>query len=282
MLPLREKGARKQGIYLYRPKLEDEVQQKNAPRPLANARATLNKINSAIPEASAVAVSDGLSGNTSFELKDAPVDKPATDITGRRTIKEMKKAASDIMAFFLEVRQENLSIGHQQECDFGKKDPQRAFELPHAFKHAKQNQKIERVPYNWDGKDSLATIKAQLKDGHRAGNICSEIDEKSPNTTGLDCSGFVAQIWGVGGFGTEHVDDLADNLSKLESMQWGDAFVLKKHHIRFYVKQDKSDEHGMRIHTLESTTACSGTCEVLYDVEHFHSYEMVRLKPKGK
>jgi hypothetical protein len=281
MLPLQKKGTRKQGIFLYRPEFKDEVEQKNAPRPLANARATLNKINSAIPEASAVAVSDDLPGDVSFELKDAKVDNPATDITGRRTIKQMKTAANEIMTFFWNAKQENLSIGHQENCAFGEKDPQRAFELPHAFKHAKQDEMIVRVPYNWDGKDDLATIGAQLKNGHRAGTICSEVDEKSSNTTGLDCSGFIALIWGVGSFGTEHVDGIANNISKLESMQWGDAFNLKSHHIRLYVGQDKSDEHGMRIHTLESTSACSGTCEVLYDVEHFHNYEMVRLKPKS-
>jgi hypothetical protein len=239
-------------------------------------------MNSAIAEAAVVAVPDNLSSDVSFELKDMEVDKPAPNIAGVRSIKQMKKAANDIMTFIWEVRQENLSIGHQEECDFGKNDPHRAFELPHAFKHAKQNQKIQRVPYNWGGKEDLATVKAQLKDGHRAGNICSENkDEKTPNTTGMDCSGFVAQIWGIGDFGTDHIDHVANSLDALEHMQWGDAFNLKKHHIRLYVGQDKSDEHGMRIHTLESTSACSGTCEVLYDVEHFHDYEMVRLKPKS-
>jgi hypothetical protein len=281
MLPLQKKGARKQGIYLYRPKFEDEVEQKKAPKPLANAQATLNKINSAIPDASAVPVSDDLPGDTSFELKDQNMDNPAINIAGRRTVAQMKKAAHDIMTFSWDVRPENLSIGHQENCSFGKGDAERSFELPHAFKHAKENQRIQRVPYNWSGKDDLPTIRAQLKNGYRAGNICSEVEEKSPNTAGLDCSGFMSQIWGIGDFGTKHIDDVADNLEALEKMQWGDAFNLKEHHIRLYVGREKSDEHGMRIHTLESTSACSGTCEVSYDVEHFHNYEMVRLKPKA-
>jgi cell wall-associated NlpC family hydrolase len=280
LLPLKQKDSRDQGVYLYRPIFKDEVEQKDAARPLRNARETLEAMSAAAAEADLHSVAGPAPGKSSLEVKDAPVVPPLQDITGRRSFNEMKTVASKIMTFGWQVTRGNLALDKQRDCAFGDGEAAHAFELPHDIKRAKENDSRIGVPYNWDGKGDLATIKSELAQGLRAGNICSEIDVKSPNTTGLDCSGFVAQVWGVGPFATADADNITTSLPDIDSMRWGDALNLKQHHIRLFVGQDVTPEHGLRIHSLESTSACSGTCEINYDVEHFNGYELIRLKPR--
>jgi hypothetical protein len=278
LLPLIEKGARTQGVYLYRPELVDEIQQsRKATRvDLANGRKTLQAAVSAVSSSSVVQPDVG--GIALHETKDAPVDRNPQNIPGRRKVSAMKDVASQIMGFTWTIKKENLALDNQKDCLFGKNKKDHSFELPHELKHAVPGSTYTGVPYNWGGKENLNDIRYHLQAGFRAGNICSEVNEKIENTTGLDCSGFVSQVWGIDEFDTDHVAAITTPISDIKSMQWGDVFNLPEHHIRLYVGQEKNAEDGMRIRTLESTSACGGTCEISYTVDHLNGYSLHRLK----
>jgi hypothetical protein len=274
LLPIKNKG-----IVLFKPVLVAEVSQHKSPNPLAAAAQTNSAAISALQSASESEIPGLTTSANSAEQKDAPISGEA--IPGRKKYADMKETAKNFMNFKWRVsRSENLAIGHQADCNFKRIDPLHSFELPHALKNAELGDDLTGVPYNWDGKGDLDSIRDELARGYRAGNICSEYRNKSPNTTGIDCSGFVAQVWGVSSFGTGNAKSIAKPLTKLERMRWGDVFVRVGHHIRLYVEQEVTPEFGMRIHTLESQGACNGTCERSYHVEHFHGYELMRLSSR--
>ncbi|UPJ41218.1 hypothetical protein IVB40_28655 [Bradyrhizobium sp. 40] len=276
VLPLAAKGSRSKGVYVYRPVLAAETTQHRTRAPLAAGQQTIN----AIRAVSDRALISAPLGDTANGEPPGLLDAPAKFEAGGRSVRpvaEMKDAASKIMNFPWSVKAGNLVAGQQVNCTFGAKDEAHAFELPHHLKRAKVGEQMTGVPYNWDGKSDLGKIKTELENGFAAGNICSEIEDKTPHTTGLDCSGFIAQVWGVGAFGTSNAYKITRPLKTLEALQWGDALNLPSHHIRLFVRQDVGSEHGLRLQTLESQGACGGTCERRYHAEHFHGFELVRL-----
>lgn len=279
LLPLRaDADASKSGIYLFRPNFVTDLGQSNPAKPMASAAKTQKLLaDSQKPFQINPIPSDD--NSSPVETKDAGAMEPS-EIAGRRTKAKMKAMAQRILGFKWTASNTNLATGAQSECWFGKHDAAHAFELPHGLKRAKPGDLIVGVPYNWGGKASLETIASELGNGFRAGNICSEADDQSPKTTGLDCSGFIGQVWGVQEFGTSGVHAISDPLPQLSSLRWGDVFNYAGHHIRLYVGDDVSKEFGMRIRTFESTSACGGACDHIYDIEHFHGYEIRRLRAK--
>ena len=248
--------------------------------PLAAAAQTLRELQLSAAQAVFQAVPNDAPAGLVVVDRDIPGESGVADALARRTLPEMQRAAADIMGTSWMASTDNLAAGHQLDCDFDRSDANHAFELPHQLKVAAAGTEIKGIPYNWGGKGSIEQFRSEIEQGYRAGNICSQVGRKLPRTTGLDCSGFVAQVWGVPEFGTARAHRYSVPIASLDDLQWGDAFNKAGSHIRLFVGTEMTPDEGMRINTIEFTSACGGTCAFSYHVEHFQGYEIRRLTPQ--
>ena len=277
LLPLKGEDGKAIGVVIDRPKFVPEDAQ--VARSPLGAEAIFLSLKASESGAAAHTLANDAPGSPVVEDHDAPHDAPPGGPPSQRTIAEMQRAAAEIMSMTWTVSNDNLAVGRQLECDFAQHDESKAFELPHQLKGISAGTVVAGVPYNWGGKGDLAQIRRELEEGFLAGNICSQIDHAVPHTTGLDCSGFVAQVWGVNGFGTVQTHLYSVPLASLEDLRWGDAFNRIGKHIRLFVSVDATPDEGTRFNTIESASACGGTCAVSYHMENFNGYEIRRFSP---
>ncbi|MBR1236875.1 hypothetical protein [Bradyrhizobium sp. AUGA SZCCT0182] len=266
------------GLGLLEAKFTKETQQKKNRKPIAAGAATAaaaDLLAAAIPIVSLRSLAE-LSADSADE-KDTPGQEADSGRAVNTTIAAMKKEATKWLKFSWTPQASNLADGNFENCKSNINAP---FELPHQFKVAVVGTPIPYVPYNWGGKVSLNQIKHELERGYRAGNICSKADDASPNTTGIDCSGFVGQVWGVSSFGTSNAHRRSLSLPGINKMRWGDVFNRSGKHIRMYVGEDteRRDEEGLRFRSIESASMCGGVCERSHNIEQYNGYEIRRRK----
>lgn len=95
------------------------------------------------------------------------------------------------------------------------------------------NKSYTSVPYCWGGFDTVTSFKTAMNSGLSAGDInCT--GSKRAGTAGVDCSGFVSRLWGLGTKrSTWTLPNVAVKVSKT-SMKLGDAYIWPGSHCMFF------------------------------------------------
>jgi hypothetical protein len=94
------------------------------------------------------------------------------------------------------------------------------------------------IPYKWGGFDSVNSFKNGLKKGKKAGDkeIIGSYGSKA--AVGVDCSGFVSQVWGLQNKkSTRGLPSVSKQLYSLNQLQPGDI-LNKRGHVRLFSHRD--------------------------------------------
>jgi hypothetical protein len=135
------------------------------------------------------------------------------------------------------------------------------------------------VPYDWGGVDSLERFDEKIKTGYVAGNIGGTFwsTEVRRVTAGVDCSGFVSNVWQLGRHvGTGELPDVTRRVRSLNDMRTGDALLLPDHHVALYKQQEAPDGGSLAIRVTEASSRCGAVCDSLYEIDRFHDYALRR------
>jgi hypothetical protein len=137
------------------------------------------------------------------------------------------------------------------------------------------------VPYDWGGSDSLERFDQKIEQGYIAGNIGGTFwpDGTRRVTAGVDCSGFVANVWKLGRhIETSELAQVTERVGSLDRMRVGDALLLPDRHIALYRGQVKPDGASLAIRVTEAASRCGSVCDSTYEIDHFHGYALRRSK----
>lgn len=136
------------------------------------------------------------------------------------------------------------------------------------------------IPYRWGGyAKSLDVIKKHLEDGKLAGSDCTCRKENCvyPNSTGLDCSGFVSYAWQTGNYFTT---SSLPRTTVSTSIKWanlapGDIVNKAGSHVRLVESVSDDGPNGPYVTVIESAAnaSCGGVCR--------RSYLVSELKNQG-
>jgi hypothetical protein len=135
------------------------------------------------------------------------------------------------------------------------------------------------VPYDWGGGDSVKTFEKRLAEGYVAGNIGGTFwaNRRHRATTGVDCSGFVSNVWRLGRHvATAYLDGVSTPLLTLERLRVGDALLLAGHHVVLYREQVLVDGASLAIRVTEATSRCGAVCDSVYEIDFFHDFTLRR------
>ncbi len=95
------------------------------------------------------------------------------------------------------------------------------------------NRYYNAVPYCWGGFDTISSFNRAMSARHSAGDINCTGGKRS-GTAGVDCSGFVSRLWGLGAKrSTYTLRGVARAVSK-SSMRLGDAYIRPGSHCMFF------------------------------------------------
>jgi hypothetical protein len=138
---------------------------------------------------------------------------------------------------------------------------------------------LRGVSYNWGGADTVAGYDDKLARGYAAGNIGGTYwtAERDQLSAGVDCSGFVSNVWRIG----EHVDSakldqFSVPLARLSELRIGDALLLAGNHVVLYRRQVLQDGASLSIHVTEAASRCGSVCDSIYEIDRFHNYTLRR------
>jgi hypothetical protein len=137
------------------------------------------------------------------------------------------------------------------------------------------------VAYDWGGADSVVDYRQKLAVGVTAGNIGGKFwAAGSPRVTaGVDCSGFVSNVWGLGQHvSTSDLGNITYAVDELKAMRTGDAMLLRNHHVALFREQVLLDGASLSIHVTEATSRCGFVCDSIYDIDQFNNYSLVRFR----
>lgn len=95
------------------------------------------------------------------------------------------------------------------------------------------------LPYDWGGYKTLAQFDQDLADGLGAGS--HSWHGVLNCTTGLDCSGFVSQVWQCGHYSTSSFHNVSHPVADDEMLP-GDAYNAAGHHIVLWVGESDSGQ----------------------------------------
>ncbi|QDQ28604.1 hypothetical protein FNU76_20860 [Chitinimonas arctica] len=163
------------------------------------------------------------------------------------------------------------------ECDVGAgKYWQRPKQL-----EGRQGQEITAMPYQWGGDNSPEQFRKRIAKGALAGDICSCRDPHrrfciTRIATGVDCSGYVSNAWGIPHHTTDALFRVSTPLPSLEALEPGDALVWRQHHARLYI--GRSSGTDIRFKMLESSVSCGGVCETTYSAVELADYTPIRYR----
>lgn len=126
--------------------------------------------------------------------------------------------------------------------------------------------RYQGIPYKWGGFDDLDAFQAGLKQGKYAGDRCAKRCSGkyfgSIAAVGIDCSGFVSQVWGLKDKASTHtLPSISKRLSSFSDLERGDI-LNKKGHVRLFSHRDikggfwlyeaSSDDWRVDIHKYSS------------------------------
>lgn len=133
-----------------------------------------------------------------------------------------------------------------------------------------REKEVTAVPYRWGGyAKSLNTFKKHLDEGKLAGSDCTCRNANCiyPNSTGLDCSGFVSYAWQTGTYYTTRSlpDPKVSKLVLWANLEPGDIVNKAGSHVRL-IESTSTGPTG-RFHTVIESAAnasCGGVCRRSY------------------
>lgn len=147
---------------------------------------------------------------------------------------------------------------------------------------------VRGVPYCWGCTDSPAEfLDAIDTDRKRAGNTCARRDCAkciAPSTTaGVDCSGFISNVWRLGKqVTTRSIESVAAPV-QLTEMNPGDVFNKAGSHV-ILLGQKVQTNNGKALLIYDSSVSCGGTCKRIVPwktVEKYKPYTRRSLKVEG-
>jgi len=95
------------------------------------------------------------------------------------------------------------------------------------------------IPYKWGGFNNLNSFMSGLKQGKYAGDKNTKKRGGSSRAVGVDCSGFISQVWGLKSKkSTRNLPGVSIHLSSKSDLRQGD--ILNKHgsHVRLFSHRD--------------------------------------------
>jgi hypothetical protein len=130
------------------------------------------------------------------------------------------------------------------------------------YLEGKVNQEVRGVPYCWGCHGSLASFRAQMDRGVKAGNVCTH-NAPRPDVAGVDCSAFVSAAWGLSvHYTTAAIPAIAKPLSNPWDLKPGDALNKSGSHVMLFLRfmPDRKAE------VMEASTGgCNGrVCRNIY------------------
>jgi len=140
---------------------------------------------------------------------------------------------------------------------------------------------MKGLPYDWGGADSIDEFRKKLDRAYAAGNIGDTFwaDGAERVTTGVDCSGFVSNVWKLGlHIPTRKLDDYTTPVAELNKMLVGDALLLAGVHVVLYREQVMPDGASIYLRVTEATSRCGSVCDSIYEIDYFHNYTLRRRK----
>lgn len=141
-------------------------------------------------------------------------------------------------------------------------------------------QDMSAMPYKWGGYISVDRFVSQMIKGQLAGSVCTCSDPSKGYCVvdfadGVDCSGFVSRVWGVGRYTTATLDQITEPVEWSE-LRPGDALNKPGHHVRIFLEMTRGSEIGVRI--AESSVSCGGVCERVLTARELDGYQPRRFK----
>lgn len=124
---------------------------------------------------------------------------------------------------------------------------------------------VSGIPYCWGCTDSPKEfLKAVTEDSKRAGNTCARRDcEKCRNpsgSAGVDCSGFISNVWRLGKqVTTSGLAGAATPVRSLAKLRPGDIFNKAGSHVILFGGPVQTSNGEMLV-IYESSVTCGGTC----------------------
>ncbi len=130
------------------------------------------------------------------------------------------------------------------------------------YLQGKVNQQVRGVPYCWGCHGSLASFRAQIDRGTKAGNVCTR-DTPRSDVAGVDCSAFVSAAWGLSvHYTTAAIPAIAKPLDNPWDLKPGDALNKAGSHVMLFLRftPDRKAE------VMEASTGgCNGrVCRNVY------------------
>jgi hypothetical protein len=137
------------------------------------------------------------------------------------------------------------------------------------------------IPYDWGGTDTIDGFDRKTADGYVAGNIGGTFwsDDNRRVTTGVDCSGLLANVWKLGRhISTSELETVSVPLRDFVDMRLGDIFLLAGKHVMLYREQVSEDGASLAIRVIEAGTRCGSVCGSVYEVDALHNFVLRRRK----
>ncbi len=128
------------------------------------------------------------------------------------------------------------------------------------------------LPYDWGGYKTIAEFEADLAAGYGAGSHASHGILWC--TTGVDCSGFVSQVWDTYHNSTSTMSGISTEISS-SSLERGDALNKPSSHIVLFAHEMNSGQpvvyeasgsgDKVRLNTTSTWTSAAGYTPIRYD-----------------
>jgi hypothetical protein len=138
---------------------------------------------------------------------------------------------------------------------------------------------ITGLPYKWGGFMSIRQFAQRLSEGAIAGDICTCRQKRYnycivPQAAGVDCSGFVSQVWEIPYHSTSYLHEVSTPIA-FDELKPGDALNKAGSHVRLFLGFEDDAKTSVRI--IESAVECDGVCESVISVARLGGYVPIRL-----
>lgn len=147
--------------------------------------------------------------------------------------------------------------------------------------NGRKDQSIVAMPYRWGGTSTPKSFTTRLNQGDLAGSVCTcRISEYNycivPRTTGVDCSGFISNVWSTERHTTSSLNSISVILPSILDLKPGDALNKPGSHVRLFLGLTNDQE--IKVRTIESSVSCGGVCERTYSMSELNGYIPIRFK----
>lgn len=141
---------------------------------------------------------------------------------------------------------------------------------------------ITAVPYKWGGYfRRIEQFEDALAANRLAGDVCTCRESAHnyclvPESTGLDCSGFISFVWDIPYHTTSSMHEVSADIGWAE-LQAGDALNRSGRHVMLFVEFANISRTEVRV--IESSVTCRGVCESVHSVAELQSrnYQPIRF-----